>query len=356
VGQAFVADVSVQKGHTALAIALRQGSAGSADTVWLSKDSGTTWVQAGVDLPIEFRGTTLDVAPSDAARIYVSGTRSSAGVLRGAVARSKDGGSSWEVIELPAPFNIAIPYLGAVDPKDASVIYARLDSAPGKVLVSKDGGDSWVKALELPGFLKAFALSPDGATVLAGGPSDGLWRASTDALSFKKVSSIPATCLAWEGERVYACSNQFLVSRSIDQGTSFSPLLSLPCVRGPLGCDPATSVGAVCPAMWGPIADQIGAQYCSASMGTEDAGPPDASSEPDAGAPPEDGGGASGGGVPPAAGGCGGCGVGRRGARAEGAMGALGLALLLAVRATSRARRSRGAGRRGSPRATRAPR
>lgn len=337
VGQAFVTDVSVQKGHPETAVALRQGS-GSGDSVWISKDSGATWAKAGVDLPSDFRGVTLDLAPSDPARLYVSGTRSSGGVLRGAVARSKDGASTWEVLELPALLGVAIPYLGAVDPGDASVIYARLDGTPGKLLVSKDAGETWVKALEVPGFLKAFALSPDGAMALAGGPSDGLWRASTQALSFQKVSSLAATCLAWEGERVYACADQVLVSRSLDQGASFSPLLSLQCVGGPLGCDPATSVGAVCPGMWAPIAEQIGAQYCAGPAGALDAGP-DASMEADAGALPDDGGAGGGGGVPPTAGGCGGCGVGRGGVGAAGAIGALMVALLLArgrLRSSSR--------------------
>ncbi|CAN95529.1 hypothetical protein predicted by Glimmer/Critica [Sorangium cellulosum So ce56] len=43
--------------------------------VWESNDDGRTWTQAGVDFPSTFLGVTLDSAPSDPRRIYVSGRR-----------------------------------------------------------------------------------------------------------------------------------------------------------------------------------------------------------------------------------------------------------------------------------------
>jgi hypothetical protein len=343
VDHGFVSDVSVQKGHPEKAVALRKGESG-ADAVWISTDSGTTWTKAGVDLPSDFSGATLDLAPSDSARLYVGGTRLTGGSFRGAVGRSKDGGSTWEVLLLPPPFETTTPYLAAVDPVDASVIYVRLDGTPGRLLVSKDAGESFSQVLQIPGFMKAFALSPDGATALAGGPSDGVWRAPTQTLAFQKVSSLAASCLAWAGERVYACADQVLVSLSTNMGSSFTPLLSIRCVRGPLSCDPATSVGAVCPAMWGPIAQQIGATSCTAQSSSGGAGP-GGSGAADAGAAPADGGaggGSGAGGEAPAASGCGGCGVGRGGVSASRPIGALALAWLLARirRAPHRPRRS----------------
>jgi hypothetical protein len=46
-------------------------------------------------------------------------------------------------------------------------------------------------------------------------------------------------CLAFQGSRLLACSDEvsgFVVGASTDDGASFTPLLRLSCVRGPLAC------------------------------------------------------------------------------------------------------------------------
>jgi MYXO-CTERM domain-containing protein len=263
-----VSDVSVQRTHPSTAVALASGPLGSA--VFRSDDNAVTWTQAGTYVPGALVGLTLDLAPSDASRIYVSGIRLVDGGFRAALARSPDGGGTWEILDI-GPAGSSAPYLAGIDPSDPQVVYVRLDATPGQLLVTKDGGSTWTSVLTLPGYVAAFALSPDGATVLAGGPTDGVWRASTADHTFTRVSSMAATCLAWSGPDVYACGSSVAVSHSIDQGQTFAPLLTLACVHGPLACDPATPVGSQCPAAWPQLAQQLGAAYCHG-----DAGPPGA--------------------------------------------------------------------------------
>jgi MYXO-CTERM domain-containing protein len=257
-----ILDVSVVKSQPKIAVALGVGAAGN--SVFRSDDDAVTWTLAGA-LPASFQGITLDVAPSDPGRLYVSGLDKGAG-LAAALARSADGGASWEVIDIPMVGSRA-PYLAAIDPNDAGVIYVRLDGTPGTLLVSKDGGQSWATILTLPGYMQGFALSPDGATVLAGSPSDGLWRAPVSTYAFQRVKTTGVQCLAWSGAEVYACGTEVAVSRSTDQGDTFTPLLRLSCIRGPLACGAGTPVDKLCPAEWESLKEKIGTQYCDQGAG-----------------------------------------------------------------------------------------
>ena len=128
------------------------------------------------------------------------------------------------------------------------MLYVRLDGNPtDQLVVSKDGGATWTKVFETKtpvlgatSPLLGFALSPDGSMVAAGGPVDGLWTAPASTLAFTQVSTMSALCLTWSPAGLYGCADEmadgFTAGISTDQGKTWTPLLHLAGLCGPLAC------------------------------------------------------------------------------------------------------------------------
>jgi photosystem II stability/assembly factor-like uncharacterized protein len=274
--QKNVIDVSTERATPSSAVVMTSNQTAT-DTfvtqLWASSDNAKTWSQAGVDLPTDFSALTVDVAPSDAQRVYASGIRAG---TTGVLVRSFDRGATWETLDIPGSDPNKAPYIAAIDPTNPERLYVRLTGAPGKLLVSTNGGAMWSEAFTGMGVLKGFALSPDGSKVLVGGETDGVFRASTADLMFEKVSDVGAQCLSWSGTGVYACAaefkDNFTVGLSKDEGATFEPVMHLSCIRGPLACDPGTDVGGACPAAWPATAEVIDQGSCAPDAGVPDGG------------------------------------------------------------------------------------
>ncbi|WP_437756671.1 WD40/YVTN/BNR-like repeat-containing protein [Sorangium sp. So ce1389] len=268
-----VVDLSVRQGDPSHAVAV---AAGDRHVLWASRDGGASWARAGTPLPAGFQARTVDVAPSDPRRVYVSGLESAAGSVKGSLARSIDGGETWETATVPGSTTSREPYIAGVDPLDADVLYVRIASAPGRLFVSTDGGASFESAFETQGFVRAFAISPDGATVAVGSDIDGVFRAPSSTLAFERVSGIAPRCFAWTEAGLYACASEFLdgftIGLSRDGGATFAPLLQQACIGGPLECAASTAVGALCPSDWPRIALMTGHKDCTPDAGSPAAG------------------------------------------------------------------------------------
>jgi len=245
--------------------------------VYESTDLGATWKKLS-DLPAEIvNGLTIDVAPSQSSRIYVSGvTRNEA--TKPAVALlavSNDHGATWQMREIQGADASALPYIAAVDATKPDRVYVRTDewvdfgdyAANDALLYSDDAGQTWRELARQPAKLFGFALSPDGATVLigygdpiqAGGrtvnPDQmGIYRASTAAFTFEKIFNGAVNCLRWTSNGLYVClteNHPDVPSPGMSLGfsptvnftlTTASPLTSLLAVkqvRGPLACTAA---------------------------------------------------------------------------------------------------------------------
>lgn len=268
-----VVDVSRGPGSVRAFAAVAPASPGGRGEVWWSDDEAQTWTRTSGLLPLKFRPLTLDAAPSDPTRLYVSGLVEGVPV-QGAIARSADGGASWSLRLVDDADASKAPYLGAIDPMDEDTVWVRLDAAPGQLLVSRDAGDSWETVLLLEGFLRAFALSPDGGEVLAGGEVDGLLRAPSDAPTWRPLTTIAARCAQWREDAIDVCGTEaldgFTVGRSIDDGVTFQPLFRQACVLGPVPCAPDTSV-AGCAEEWLAVRETIGATGCGEGGATSSA-------------------------------------------------------------------------------------
>jgi len=234
---------------------------GAVSTLWRSTDEGRSFAPVGK--PIDgLLATTVDAAPSKAEVVYVSGLDGTEGVLL----RSRDRGQTFQSFPVPNTTTGRRPYIAAVDARDENTVYVRLVGVQGELQVTHDGGKSFETLLETTLAVKGFAISPDGATVLASNDFDGTFRASTTDYAFERIACGGHACLSWNDTGLFGCGDDmldgYIVGRSDDEGASFTGLLDMRCVRGPLACDPSTSIGAACPAAWTTVSAQLQADQC----------------------------------------------------------------------------------------------
>ncbi len=229
-----------------------------------STDGGLHFSPQGAKLPSGFSALTLEVAPSNPQRIYVSGQQQQ---TQSVIMRSDDGGASWQALPMDTT-DIVGDFVGAVDPQQPDRLYVRRNTDTGDALLfSSDAGLTWQQAFATPGKLLGFALSPDGQTVALGvvvpqSPElRGLWLASSSDMVFHKVQDVQPTCLTWTAQGLWICALQsvdhFVLGRSEDAGKSIKPLLQLADIK-PLSCPVGTRTANVCPAAWTLVAKQLG--------------------------------------------------------------------------------------------------
>ncbi len=273
----FVVDVSASKNDPRRAIAIHSNGLGQNqfDTrLWASADGGTTWAQAGAALPADFLALTADAAPSNEQRVYLSGfVIESSDSYVGSLARSSDGGQTWEIVDIPGSANNSGPYLAAVDPNDPDTIYVRLDGDIGQLLVSRDAGDTWETVYTATSRLLGFALSADGSKVRVGTETDGIHAASSTDLAFTQVSTLGTRCLTWSGDVLYACAKEavagFTIGKSLDGGVTFEPIHHLSCLAGPdPSCHASTTVATSCISKWAAQKQILQTNLCEDPSGT----------------------------------------------------------------------------------------
>jgi photosystem II stability/assembly factor-like uncharacterized protein len=275
--------------HQVLALTSTFVDAGVASQVFESPDDGVTWTALSPPLDPTVAFATIDVAPSDPSRIYLSGNRNYALARTGSLFASADNGKTWT--EYPVPtFNALIAcsdmpsmkcqsedslYIAGVDPTDENRVYLRSDGptntgTPGNSIlyVTTDGGKTFqiAKSFALPqpnsdflvsGELLGFALSADGSKVYVGTKETGLFSApKTDVTTFTQINSkVQVQCLADRvvkstgQEELWACSNEvggFIFGKSTDNGVSFTSMMpTITSMSGLIACSP-TGGSAAC--------------------------------------------------------------------------------------------------------------
>ncbi len=223
----------------------------------------------------DFVPSTIEVARSRPERMYVVGFD---GSFQSTLLASDDRGQTWTARPI-GPYSELPMYLSAIDPSDPDVLYVRVDGGTSDhLIVSRDGGQSFVDVLTIASDMLGFALSPDGAMVAAGGPGVGLFLASTADLQFNPAAAAIGSlrCLTWAAAGLFACAQESIdgwtLASSTDDGQSFTPLWHVQELV-PLECEGSTSVGQACPRAWLEVSAQIGAELVpgSASGGSNGA-------------------------------------------------------------------------------------
>jgi hypothetical protein len=290
----FALSVSVPGRILAIMVAIPE-DAETYSQLYRSDDDARTWQPLGVRLPQVMRiPLTIDVAPSDANRIYLSGLGADdVGVLL----RSSDGGESFDSLSIPTDgARSEYPYIAAIDADDPDRLYVRTDfwqydpesrsaTARDALLYSEDAGASFSELARANGKLLGFAFSPDGSELLlgygdpleAGGnrvtdpDALGIYRAPKGSSAFVKRYAGAVGCLSWTEQGIYACTHEGQTGFSLGliEQTDFDlarppelePLLMLADVIGPIECE-ACSTGAVCPSYWQSTCQAWGREDC----------------------------------------------------------------------------------------------
>lgn len=257
---AGVVDISAALAEPGVALAVTQSDQGA--TFWESSDSGVTFAATAGALT-DFVAVTLDVAPSNPEVVYASGLVGSTGVLL----RSADRARSFERFEVPGASGARVPYIAAVDPDDEDIVYVRTYGIPASLLQTRDGGKSFGTPLETALPSQGFALSPDGSTIVVSNPFEATFVGTRDGFEFERLRCGGASCLGFAEQDLLGCGSEgvdgFVIGVSRDHGASFSRLLALSCVPGPVGCPEKSGVAESCATAWPRIRDQIGAGTCS---------------------------------------------------------------------------------------------
>jgi photosystem II stability/assembly factor-like uncharacterized protein len=247
------------------------GRASSDTRIWRSEDDGAHWVELGAPLDGAVTVSTIDLAPGDPQRLYVSGTRGYGAALVASLFVSNDEGATWT--ERPVPIDPSREfgiYIAAVDPSSADRVYLRSTGA-ARLYVTDNAGASFRSLLALVGPMNGFALSADGTSIYAGGPEDGLFAARGGA-AFQKVSGLPVECLAARGPSLWACadpSSGFEVGVSVDGG-AFAPRVVPAGIPPAVQCTPSPSGPFACGA--GANASQCLARPADAGLPLSDSG------------------------------------------------------------------------------------
>lgn len=244
---------------SALFVSRRTDSAQQAHLLLANQDLSTP-TPLGTPLGDDLSPLTLEVAPSMPERIYVTAI---AADFSSVLLRSDDRGESWQ--RLPIEPHPTLPaFIAAIDPVDADRVYLRLDdSISDFLLVTDDGGATFSDVFSFDTEMLGFALSPDGTHVAVGGPAQGLFLATAEALEFERSPAPIAnlSCLKWTDEALFACGNEtadgFTLATSADGGKNFSPLFHIADLT-PLSCDAKTDVGERCGDAWPDMAKRLG--------------------------------------------------------------------------------------------------
>jgi hypothetical protein len=237
-----------------------------------SDDDGQSWVPVGNILPPEIYPLTIDIAPSQLSRVYLSARGDKSKNFGSMLMRSDDGGVTFSSADIPETEDHRLTYIAAVHPFDPDRLYLRVFDPVGTVIqTSSDGGRTFQKIFTGTGQLLGFAISPDGAQIALGGPDDGIWVGSADGSDLAPRSDVGATCLTWTSDTLYACADYkkagFSVGRSTDAGKSFEGLFRFDTLCGRAACGDNDKTR--CTEEWELVAPAIGAT-CGTDAGSSD--------------------------------------------------------------------------------------
>jgi hypothetical protein len=228
--------------------------------LFVSLDGGRTFLARGQG-PMGVSFDTVELAPSNARRVYVTGVDEN---TRGPVLfRSDDGGATLAEAPLPAESLAGATgaFVSAVAAADPDTLFVRVARDGGTHLLrSRDAGRSWTTILRARGELRGFALATDGR-IWAAGPEDPLARSDDGGDRWTTVSAPSITCLRHVDGVLYLCADwvraPWALGRLADGASTIEPLLRLQDARGAFACGPTSTARTECAPRWAAQRDLV---------------------------------------------------------------------------------------------------
>jgi hypothetical protein len=190
--------------------------------------------------------TGVESARTDPRTIYLTllGAPTDGGSPPPMLARTSDGGLTWQVADLSSRLGPGMVRLVAVDPTDARKVFLLWSGVDGQALaVTGDGGGDARKILVPTGVLKAFLRLDSGAILVSADDRStaSLFRSTDGGETFASLPAPPhVRALSERAGMVYAATDNFAegyaVGVSIDEGSTWTPLLAYEDVRGIVPC------------------------------------------------------------------------------------------------------------------------
>jgi photosystem II stability/assembly factor-like uncharacterized protein len=261
-----------------------------------SVDNGTTFPIAATPGQIGDQYLSLEVAPSNANRLYLSGYRYDAGGLKvHSLFTSGDGGQSWTALPVGdfQTMSFSTIDIVGISKTDPRVVFARVNVEDNlntdAVYRSADGGQSWTKILSKTGPV-AFLVRANG-DLLAASAMSGAERSTNNGTSWLPLAAAPhISCLAENSAgEVWACTQNYGMAEADGYGimkssdlASWIPVLKYQDIKGPIACPAGTIQKDNCDTMqWCALCAQLG---CDAKRPC-----PDVASDAGPIKPPKDG-------------------------------------------------------------------
>lgn len=187
---------------------------------------------------------SVELAQGGSGRIYLTAWRRGETSSSGWLLAADSVAGPWRETKLAdEPAQGTFSRITAVDPTDPNHLFLRMSPAGGgdddALGESVDGGASVRLVLPLAGPMGGFARAPDG-TVYVGSRQGVLHRRDGGATDFTSRAGPAVRCLAIRDGRLLACGDsrldRFALAESTDRGATWSPVLLLRQLEGPLQC------------------------------------------------------------------------------------------------------------------------
>ncbi len=261
--------------------------AGAADPVlgsgiFKSADNGQSFQAAG-NLNQTFDWfDTLEIAPSDVNRVYVTGYRVQAGQPRQKLLfRSMDAGQTWESLPVVAfaGTDLSDVQIASINPTNPEQVFVRVTFTAQTIEEEvyrtdnwsrslAQGGPTWTKVLDLPTYIQAVVARRNGDVVVAT-QSMGLHRSTDGGSTFVPIPGVTfeARCLVERpsDQSLWMCANHLPpdsmgLGRSMDASMgSWVTKIRYEEMLGPVRCEPGNNQHDDCEVnLWCGLKDQFG--------------------------------------------------------------------------------------------------
>lgn len=230
---------------------------GAANGVHRSEDNGATWHAYGaLETGPFFKQIRLT---SDAQRVYVAvaeyfaPTETTAERVDYSIRHSDDGGQTWTAFPVAVAANEKEMVLLDVDPTNPDRLFAGIhacrqganscfDADAGaqndRVIVSNDRGATWTDLFEVE---EIAAFEIDDAHIWVSNWQGGVWRMNADGSDPVLIhDGLKAGCLVATPSELFVCGTDlygFMLARSIDDGTTLTPVASAENILGSPVCE-----------------------------------------------------------------------------------------------------------------------